>query len=261
MAVRLIERVNGDPELMREPTPDFLYRLAEAERTIWELFIVAYVAEQRWQRPHTPFTPESLAAALKGATLENADKHPKPRSSQFELYVAALLCLGGAEVQLSEPDLQMLFWSEMVGIAVKRIRSTEPAALKARLLEGAAQIQQNTRIGFIAINVDILFTGRTLPATEASMYAEFDRVTSLVDEVLENHFGPLKHVRGLLIFGRLDGWDVAATPPRHDTAMPMSYRMFADEEDPEFKVRGDEFWKRHRMNLDAELRYLRTGLR
>ena len=260
-AIRLLDSINDKPSLMLAASTEFLYAVGEADRTIWEFFIIAYVADMRGRRKGTPFTPSMLTTALAGAQTEISDKHPKPRSTQFELYVAALLSLGGADVQLEEPDLRMLYWGDRVGVAIKRMRSNAPEALEARLLEAAKQIAKRSRQGFIAINVDVLFSEKVLPGDELVRNQEFNGVMAAIDAILDRRFNTLKHVRGLLIFGRLEVWDLEASPPRHDTALPMSQRLFDDEEDRTQIVRDNEFWTRHTATMDRELLYLRTGKR
>lgn len=258
-ALRLVREINANPELMAAPSVEYLRLLGEAERTIWELFIVAYVADQRAKRARTPFTSEMITTALGGSAIAADDKNRKARNTQFELYVAALLSLGGTEVVLAEPDLQMLYWGEYIGVAIKRMGSTRKEKLEERLLSASDQIGRWTSQGVIAINIDSFFAGKTLPGAEEERNREFGLAMKHVRDVVKDRFGPLKRVRGILTFGHLETWDLGATPPRHDNAYPLSRELFDEEEDPTIRLRGEEFWDGVMARMDRQLLYLRTG--
>lgn len=258
-ALRLVRQINARPELMAAPSVDYLRLVSEAERTIWELFVIAFVADLRANRPRTPFTAKMITTALGGSAIAANDKNRKARNTQFELYVAALLSLGGTEVALAEPALRMLYWGEYIGVAIKRMGSTRKDKLKERLLSASDQIGRWTSQGVIAVNIDSFFAGKTLPGAVEKRNQEFGMAMQHVRDVVQEQFGPLKRVRGILTFGHLEAWALGATPPRHDSAYPLSRVLFDEEEDPTIRLRGGEFWDGVMARMDRQLMYLRTG--
>lgn len=147
-ARRLLAEVNSGKPPLTPSDERVLKRVAEAQRTVTEQYIIARAVRQAGSP-----TSQKLEEMLGGPEVEEHEKNPIARNTQFELYVTAMLAMGGATVTLAEPDALMLFDSEEVGVAAKRLSS--PKQLRRRLEEGVKQIERSHRRGFVAMNVDI----------------------------------------------------------------------------------------------------------
>jgi hypothetical protein len=126
-AIELTDQLN-DSEALRTATPDELKRAREAFRSLWEFFFICYTAFER-PRAARSLTNERLEMLLRGADDPDGESNSAARDNQFELLVAALFVLGGADVYSGEPDFRFLYHGRHVGIACKRVRSLRPNAL------------------------------------------------------------------------------------------------------------------------------------
>ncbi len=154
-AVTMLREFNeGRSGLTPSLSSDEVVSVSNSVKTLWEFWIISVAMLLRRKRTNTPFCKNSLNLAVLGADKEHVDSNPKARNTQFELFVAALLVLGGAEVISGEPDLRLLYWGRHVGIAAKRVRSTSHDQIEKRILEGARQLGKNRLEGFVAINIE-----------------------------------------------------------------------------------------------------------
>jgi len=257
-AIALFKELNKGTTWAETATDSQLNQVAEAHRTVWELFVIAYAADMRWQRAGTPFCARKVNQSLRGSETPDSETNTLARNTQFELYVAALLTLGGADLRLDEPDLLLLYGRSYVGVAVKRMSSASPAKLESRLLEASDQIHRWTSEGYIAINIDVYLRGRKLPSNLAERDAEYDRAVANVNRIVDKKFGRLHKVSGLLIFSFLASWDMSVTPPRFDNSYPLSRQLFVPADGAQV-AKLEEFWNRLSERMDRQLLYLRTG--
>jgi hypothetical protein len=255
-AIKLLRRLNDEELDLRDPR--VLIRAANAQRTVWEFFVIAYVAELRLSRATSIFPLGKIELALGGSEIETDDKNHIHRNTQFELYTAALLCLGSAEVSASEPDFLLTVGSRVFGVAAKRLSSLSKSKIKRRLLDGAKQILTSTREGYIAINIDGHFRGNDLPSIEDERHRLYSDKAGLVSEVITAEFGPLTHVRGIIIYGHLSAWDLGFDPPHYTTTYPTSYQLFHDEDRPDDYSQERSFWTGYTPRLARQLDYLRS---
>ena len=151
-AIQIVERLN-DPSVLAEATEEELKRGREAFRTLWEAFVICYAAWERKRDSH-PIPLERLSCLLRGSDEADTDSNTAARNEQFELYVAASLLLGGAEVLPGEPDFRLLYHGEHAGLAVKRVRSLKVATLRDALRDAASQIAKSAEHGIIILNLD-----------------------------------------------------------------------------------------------------------
>lgn len=210
---------------------DLQKRVADAHHTIWNFFVIAYAAERRWGRADSPFTPELLEEALGGADTVEGDQNPRARNTEFELYVAAYLCLGGAEILRGEPDWRLLYWEEHVGLAVKRMSSDSPNRLRDRMVGAADQLATWGGKGFLAINVDVLMRGLPVIGDMPVMWKAFNQRQAQVGRVIRRKFGKRRAVKGVLIFGFVAEWHFGEDGPRLPSAHPVTHVMIADEDE------------------------------
>jgi len=249
----------NNEELILSPTDSaLLERVTDANKTIWELFVIANAALRR-HRVGKPFPLHLLQLALTGADLTSDDKNNKARNTQFELYVASLLTLGAAEVQIAEPDLRFLYWGEFLGLAAKRMTSTKATTLENRLVEAVGQIAAHTGRGFVAVNVDAFYVGATRAEGLEERARQFNERVAIVSDVVRRRFGPLKAARGVLIFGHLTSWSFEGEAPSFDTSYPTTFLLIEDEVEPGSRARGEEFFEGLMPRIDRELTRLRSN--
>lgn len=259
-ALKLFEDLNARSDLANRATDEFLNRIAESHRTVWEFSVIAYATDMRWQRKDTPFKASMIETALGGSDDAATDANGLARNTQFELYVAALLTMGGAEIRLAEPDLQVLYRGRHLGVAIKRMSSINPVTLESRLQEAAAQVANSTSVGYIAINIDVHLRGRTLPTDLGARNVLYDEAVDHVNRVVDDRRGILDNISGLFVFGFVGAWDLSATPPRFDNSYPLSRQLVTSDDDlPTERQELEKFWGTLFDRMDNELRYFRTG--
>lgn len=152
-AVELMDHVNRDAAAFETLSDEDAERLLEGTRTVFEAFLVTWALIER-KRSSSPFNLQTLDAFHLGADLARAESNATPRNIQFELVAGAHLVLGGADIRPQEPDYRLLYHGAYVGIAVKRLTSTNTNTLCTRLREAVSQIESSTGVGFVAVNLD-----------------------------------------------------------------------------------------------------------
>jgi len=203
-ALKLIRSVN-DEALRLDPTDaQLLRRLQHAHRDAYELFLIAYAASLRRKRADSPFTIQRLQALMSGRELGGGDPHP--RNIQFELYVAAMLVLGSLEVTDGEPDLRLLYGTETIGVAAKRLTSLTPTQADRNFGKAVDQIARSRLRGLVAINLDSRFSGKPSTMPREERLANFEATFNTLAPIIEAYRVPNPHVLGYLAFGHLSEW-------------------------------------------------------
>ena len=202
-AARLLERLGEGREVIEAGNLTRLRLIEAAHRTAWEVSLIAY-ARYVATRGANPFPDDRLQVMMRGAELPERFG-TQARDAQFEMYVGAMLRLGGADVRQGEPDLRLLFGPERVGIAAKRVSSCEPTQMRRHLNKAADQILAADMRGFIAINLDSRFLEMALPRSEPDRIAAFE---GIFDELAsyEEALRQQQHVLGLMVYGYLAEW-------------------------------------------------------
>jgi hypothetical protein len=250
----LLVRAETEPTILNSEDPSFLERVADAHRTVWDFFVITNAAVERRFRVNTPFRLDVIGTALHGADVAREDRNPLGRNTQFELYVAAVLCLGRAEVNPGEPDLRLLYWGKDTGVAAKRMGSAQPRSIAKRVLEGARQIARSGTDGFVAVNIDILFIGVELGDEIPQRWEQLNRQTAVAVDAIMRRLGPRRDVKGVLLFGHAAQWDLSASPPAYAASYPLSYHLIADGLQDE--ERGREFFSGLTARIDNSMRGL-----
>lgn len=217
-AIRLLERTNIPGTVILPEDDDLLVRLADAQRTILEQ--VTIVRATPGPERLSPTHRFKLTEMLGGADIEDEERNPLARNTQFELYVGATFAMGDAWIMLEEPDLRLQYAGRDVGIAAKRIRS--PAQLRRRTLEAAEQIDRAGGGGFVALNLDILVKGMSLEAVAESERNAFNSYMEPLHKV-EKELAERHHVLGTLVFANTAQWSFEGGRPRFHIA---TYRRF-----------------------------------
>lgn len=247
-ASRLLEEVNSGKHALTPDGEHLLKRVGDAQRTVTEQYMIARAV----RRARSP-TDDKLEEMLGGAEIEEDERNPIARNTQFELYVTAILAMGGATVTLAEPDILMVYDSEEVGVAAKRLSS--PKQLRRRLEEGLKQIERSGRRGFVAINVDIFVKQMSAREDPAAVGSEFDKRLAEV----HREAGRLAHkttsLLGVLIFGYAAEWIFSeGEKPKLDMSSFQQHLLIAD--DASENERGERFFRELWARIDERLRNL-----
>ena len=257
-AVTLLERVNEIPAVLDRADGALLDRLSDAQRTIWDFFTIAYAADLRRERPGRLFPKQKVILALGGASIEAADTNHLHRNTQFELYVAAMLALGGAAVRFGEPDILIQVGSQECGVAAKRLVSLSQAKLEERMLDAAGQIARTGKHGYVAVNIDSHYRGSSLSSDEVVRQELFTEKTSRPLEIIRRKLGAMSHVEGALVYGYSSSWDTSKRPPHHSTSVPVSYQLIGGDNDRTTRPLVHSFWEGYIARLHNQLDYMRS---
>jgi hypothetical protein len=256
-ALKLLQRVNASPELLRQGDPALLYQIGATHRTAWETFLIMY-ASSLVRRFETPFTTQKLASLLAGDDIVSG-RDTEPWNIQFELYVAAWLILGGAEVTPGEPDLRLLYGREQVGVAAKRVTSLQPKQLKERVKSAVDQIQRSCLRGFMALNLDSRFADLDPANRDSDLIPEFDRRFDELNRYA-NYFAPEPQVLGVMSFGYAWSWlknGQPDRPPRMHQSAPFRWLAFSDT--PEDRQLFEDFMRGWEGRMRNRLERLYRG--
>ena len=257
---RAVKRLEGanQPDRLEQLDDQGLAEVAEALKTVWDAFLVTETWKSRPRR-RNPFTNDRLACFLAGADLPGSDSSPKPRSTQFELFVTAQLVLGGADVRPDEPDLTFLYHGEYVGVAAKRLTKKKRQTVADRIRGARHQLRDNKVKGFIALNLDSWTNDLHIVEDPESYGRRFNAVLQEAHQEFaktpEEEF-----VLGALIFNHSVGWI-------RDAAGVLTLRWSEGSqwlrftEDPEEEERAEEFFgplvERMRNGLHEAAEYVK----
>jgi len=240
LALKMLHRWNQATEPIDLTDRRELRRLTETHRLAWETFVITLAALEDRRRRYTPFTRAKLETMLGGDLVEER-RDGSARNMQFELYVAAWLRLCGLAVTDGEPDLRLLYGTEEVGIAVKRIRSVNVDQVRKRAGGAAGQIETQNLRGWIALNLDSRFALLDYGQDEDALLADFTETFDSVKGALEGT-SVEPHVLGFMLFGYVQAWyppTADRTMPQHHWGTPMRWHGLADT--PEDAAFFDEF--------------------
>ena len=226
-AINLTEKANRGEVLIRPEDPQ-TERVLEAFRTLLESFQIVWTLIERPRQPD-PFPNERLEYLLRGADMPSEETNTKARNTQFELLVGSSLIMGGAAVIADEPDYHLLFHGEYVGVAVKRLTSTRPSALRKALSDGADQIGRHTERGFIVVNLDSWITDLS-PQKVEEVGQNFQRQLRDAYTQLES-LSYKEALLGVIIFGNWSRWRFGGEKPIIDWRAPSQLIGFCDTQE------------------------------
>lgn len=252
----LLLKLNNDELELAPEKSELIEQVTDAQKTIWEMFVIVNAALRRFGRSGSPFTSESLNTMLGGQLAPTLDKNPIARSTQFELLTAAWLTLGGTDVRKKEPDLELLYWGEYLGIAVKRIAGESAASAEGLVRDAASQISRSERPGFISLNVDAVYRGERRPSTEEGRVTLFTRKSDEVWQKAARRLGSRKAVKGVFMFGSVFEWSFERSPPQLDMSFPVLIVAIEDEDDTDARAKAAEFFSGLRSRVDAQIQIL-----
>ncbi|GAC1414642.1 MAG: hypothetical protein NVSMB53_12730 [Gemmatimonadaceae bacterium] len=253
LARKLIDRVHNRKIVLKVDDTDVLRAVSDAHRTLTEYYIIVRAIQSR-RALIDAHLREKLTLMLGGAELESSDSNSLHRDIQFELYVLAMFIMGGATVELGEPDLRLLFGSDFVGVAVKRLSS--PKQLEKRVAEAADQIETRREKGFIAVNLDrfVMDMGGPKPDEDVSDRGkEFEeRITHLT--ALTPRLADRPLVLGSMNLGHSAHWSFEGETPRYSEANFRQVLRFASSAAE--REQAEEYFDTLSARIDNALRLL-----
>lgn len=243
----LIRKANAGKVVLVENDECTLHQLTEAHWTIFEYYIIARAIRS----PEHALSREllkKLEAMVSGAETEDEDRNPLARNTQFELYTAATLTMGGVQTQLAEPDLHVDYLGMTVGIAAKRVRSAKQLLRRAK--DAVEQIKSSGLPGIVALNVDVLLKRAGVAPPWTDQFSE--RLTALkgVDNELSRHH----EVLGSLVIARDAIWQFSRNVPEFHSS--VKHRFWIYPRNSEQESRGTEFWHKVHACISRRFRNL-----
>lgn len=209
LAGKLVRQVlEGEVSISSEDRAE-VGRLTEAHWTVLERYTIARVLNPVGDL--ADLGRKKLRTMLGGPDIAGDEKNSIARDTQFELYVGAMLALGGVSLDLEEPDLTFQYLGTTTGIAAKRVRS--PAQLNKRVKGALKQIHTTGKPGFVAVNVDTLIMTGTTSAAGTPLDVRLPTLNRL-DSSLAWRPG----ICGSIVFGHDATWDFSVQRPKLSTA-------------------------------------------
>jgi hypothetical protein len=246
-AKQLIEQFTS-PKFTLQPEDEALQRrIIDAHKSIYE----QYVITRCFARDNNEIEKGimvKIEVMLGGADKEEEDRNSIARDTQFELYVASTLMMGGIMVQFDEPDLRFHYGEELMGVAVKRLKS--PKQLEKRVKAGVAQLEKSTKRGFIAVNLDMFLKKVRLVGEDSDRFAQFDK-SNIPFLKLEPLLEQNPMVIGILAFGSTSSWVFGEGKPQMDSS--NFHRFVSYSDDPEEKEFGQMFLNNLISNIRMRL--------
>lgn len=237
VARQLCEQIKADKATIE--SDEVRSQIAEVQRIAWE-FMLILVAAMNLRGEPSPFTPGKLGEMLLGSLLPTDGAEDPARDIQFELYVPALLALGGFAVHPGPPDSKVTLFGEQVGVEAKRIRTLNSGTLHSHLRRASRQAVGSRMVGkfeviehrgIIAVNLDSYFGHLSPAANSVDLIAEFEKCLQTLDRetrVLRDKTGIL----GLLACGYVAGWtSTSVGNARFDVLYPTRW-MSLHGDDP-----------------------------
>lgn len=229
----------------------FGIEVAEAKHLAEETVLIV-AAAYGCRRLDTPFSPDKLKQMLDDPLIP-AGPQSAGRDVQFELLLAAMFHLGGADVVAGEPDLQIAYRGERFGVAAKRLTSLNANTLRTRVREAVRQIDRSDLSGWIALNLDTRFPSPQGVDDKALLRIaseEFDAVGSeIVDQRWDREW-----VRGMILHGSTAEWTPSAGGHAQRHKMASFQRWLALTDDTTTERVARDFMSSLYGALEAKLR-------
>lgn len=144
-----VEGLAGGEMSARDLRDPRLHALLEGARDFGEL----HMAATRLLPSEDSALITRFRRALGGSPLP-VNQNRAARTTQYELYLAAVLSTTGYPVRFAEPDLILAHSGMQLAIAAKRIETQRQ--FRRRLKEGVAQIERSGHRGIVAVSFDYL---------------------------------------------------------------------------------------------------------
>jgi len=248
-AIKFIDAINDAPDLISPNDPATNETFLESLRTLIDSLMVVWCLRERPRRVN-PFPADRLQMLLEGADLASADTNTRPRDIQFELSVGSFFIMGGADIRPVEPDYDLLFHMERLGIAVKRLSSIKPARVLQRLRKATRQIETSTGTGFVAMNLDSWINDLGADNVEG-VGEQFNAQLQDAHREIAKVSGR-DALRGVLVLANWSQWSFDGPKPQIEYRNPTQFIPFGDPED-ENVAQCLDFMDGVRARFDASL--------
>jgi hypothetical protein len=205
-----------------------LDRIALSNTTLWDCRLIAEYIAAAGEQPSAAGLI-ALEHMLRGDDALITAQDPQPWNTQFELFLLSLFRAAGYTADLGEPDIRLIYGTEDVGLAAKRLSSKK--ALSPRVDEAVEQIERAAGRGFVAVNVD-KYLDEDIPAgelQERGAYAQ-RRFLSLRAAFEKHKDNPA--FLGLIGVGNGFSWDHSGPLPRLSQSMFVQVMGTAIEGEP-----------------------------
>ncbi len=226
--------------------------LSEATRSIFELYLISRCLTADGC-PLSDTLDTTIRKILEGPALpqDETERNSAARNFQFELFVGAWLKAGGVEVRMAEPDLQMMFLGQPIGVAAKRVTSRKQ--LVRRVKDAVEQIEASGMDGLIAINVDPLIDELKLTGSREDIVRTFEAAVPELGHALAL---AARHpsVVGVLALGMHVAWEEADPKPRVIMSSFVDWKFFPHDAEEETKINA--FFTEFRETHDARMKKL-----
>ena len=158
--------------------------LLEGNRDFYELAL----AVEHLLPPAPPADPKVIGRielVLGGAPFPSEDTNQLARSTQFELYIAALCKRGGLPVKFAEPDLVVTVRGVRLGVAAKRVGGS--GHVRRLFVDATSQLRKAKLSGVVALSLDRLFRPNDERLFSPSADALKPEAPRIIEETLRPH--------------------------------------------------------------------------
>lgn len=174
----------------------------EAERIVGEFYFIG-----RTLLAHSNVQGHIINAKLDGmmaGTFSRIGLMPdQPRDTQFELLLYCVCLQGSLPIAWGEPDFITWFGDEKIGLAAKRVGSTDGRRVRARLNGAIDQIARSGLRGLVVMNMDSATSSMGPPDASGPLPSrgdEFDRHIATLRRAYENR-KMCPELLGVIVFG------------------------------------------------------------
>lgn len=174
----------------------------EAERIVGEFYFIG-----RTLMAHTEVRSitihDKLDCMMGGAFARIGLEPDQPRDTQFELLLYCVCLQGGLPIEWGEPDFRTWFGHERIGLAAKRVGSTDGRRVRARVNKAIGQISRSGLRGLVVMNMDSATLSMNPPDMSTplpSRGVEFDRHIAIVRRAFEKR-KTCPDLLGVVVFG------------------------------------------------------------
>jgi len=246
-AKQLLEQFISPKFTLRPENEALQRRIIDAHKSIYEQYVITRCFAGCNNEIEKGIKVK-LEVMLGGADKEEEDRNSTARDTQFELYVASTLMMGGVLVKFDEPDLHFNYGKEFIGVAIKRLKSLKQ--LEKRVKAGVMQIEKSGRRGFIAVNLDTFLKKVRLVGEDADRFVQFDK-SNLPLLKMEPLLGENPMVAGILAFESTASWIFGEGKPKMDFS--NFHRFVSYFDDPKEKEFGQVFLNNLISNISMRL--------
>ena len=170
------------------------------------------------------------------------------------------MALGGLAVSRGEPDLQIGYGHESVGIAAKRLDSVTRAQVRRNIKSAAVQIERSGLRGWVAVNMDNRFHGLPVFGKRRTLLRRFSDAFDWVSHIAaESAAG--SEVLGVMAYAHLSDWrpvNSRRSVPALMVRVPFRWTLW-DRDNPAARMFFEDFSDAWRPRVDEAIRAVMEG--